>query len=227
MLQLGDDPRQWSDDDVLYAISLLGADQSGNFILGESAFRLWLEQIQEPHASIEETQVLQVYIERSQDAMQDGDIGSSVAGEFPRFTTLRTMKGVPTNVLVKFSGSDDSAGTKLIERCDPRSHAVSLGSRDRALPSPKLGHNYLRLTRIPRYRHSRLCVSDAFRRAESAADRKSSPGFSRGHSTSEGSALSAEGLDDSQRHNSNPGRGLKKCGHGCFVTSNQDPQFSL
>lgn len=112
VLQLGDDPRQWSDDDVLYAISLLGADQSGNFIVGESAFRLWLEQIQEPHASIEETQVLEVYIERSQGAMQDGDIGSSAAGEFPKFTTLRTMNGVPTHVLVKFSGSDDSAGTQ-------------------------------------------------------------------------------------------------------------------
>jgi hypothetical protein len=112
VLQLGDDPRQWSDDDVLYAISLLGADQSGNFIVGESTFRLWLEQIQEPHASIEETQVLEVYIERSQGAMQDGDISSSAAGEFPKFTALRTMNGVPTHVLVKFSGSDDSAGTQ-------------------------------------------------------------------------------------------------------------------
>jgi hypothetical protein len=112
VLQLGDDPRQWSDDDALYAISLLGADQSGNFIVGESAFRLWLEQIQQPHAPLEETQVLNAYIQRAQRAMQDGDIGSSAAGEFPKFTALRMLNGVPSHVLVKFSGSDDSAGTQ-------------------------------------------------------------------------------------------------------------------
>jgi len=112
VLQLGNDPRQWSDDDVLYAISLLGADQSGNFIVGESAFRLWLDQIQEPPACLEEAQVLEAYIERAQRAMQDGDVGSSAAGEFPKFTALRTLNGAPTHVLVKFSGSDNSAGTQ-------------------------------------------------------------------------------------------------------------------
>jgi hypothetical protein len=112
VLQLGDDPRQWSDDDVLYAISLLGMDQSGNFIVGEGAFRLWLDQIQQPPECVEEAQVLDAYIERAQRAMQDGDVGSSAAGEFPKFTTLRTRNGEPTHVLVKFSGSDNSAGTQ-------------------------------------------------------------------------------------------------------------------
>jgi hypothetical protein len=112
VLQLGEDPRQWSDDDAMYAISLLGADQSGNFIVGEVAFRRWLDQIQQPPACLEETQVLDAYIERAQRAMQDGNIGSSAAGEFPKFTALRTLNGAPTHVLVKFSGSDNSAGTQ-------------------------------------------------------------------------------------------------------------------
>jgi hypothetical protein len=112
ILQLGDDPRQWSDDDVLYAISLLGADQSGNFIVGEAAFRLWLDQIQQPPICLEEVQVLEAYLERAQRAMQGGDVGSSAAGEFPKFTALRTRSGEPTHVLVKFSGSDNSAGTQ-------------------------------------------------------------------------------------------------------------------
>jgi hypothetical protein len=112
VLQLGDDPRQWSDDDVLYAISLLGADLSGNFIVGESAFRRWLDQIQQPPACLEDKQVLEAYIERAQRAMQDGDVASSVAGEFPKFTALRMLNGAPTHVLVKFSGSDDSVGTQ-------------------------------------------------------------------------------------------------------------------
>jgi hypothetical protein len=111
VLQVGDDPRQWSDDDALYAISLLGADASGNFIVGEGAFRLWLDQIQQPPACLEEADVLEAYIERARRAMQDGDVGSSAAGEFPKFTALRTLNGAPTHVLVKFSGSDNSAGT--------------------------------------------------------------------------------------------------------------------
>ncbi len=112
VLQLGGDPRQWSDDDVLYGISLFGADQSGNFIVGEAAYRLWLEQIQRPPACLEEQQVLEAYPQRAQRAMQDGDVGSSAGGEFPKFTALRTRNGEPTHVLVKFSGSDNSAGTQ-------------------------------------------------------------------------------------------------------------------
>jgi len=112
LLQLGEDPRQWSDDDALHAISLLGADQSGNFIVGEVAFRRWLDQIQQPPACLEDTQVLEAYVERAQRAMRDGNIGSSAAGEFPKFTALRTLNGTPTHVLVKFSGSDNSAGTQ-------------------------------------------------------------------------------------------------------------------
>jgi hypothetical protein len=112
LLQLGEDPRQWSDDDALYAISLLGADQSGNFIVGEVAFRRWLDQIQRPPACLEEIHVVETYLERAQRAMQDGNVGSSAAGEFPKFTALRTLNGAPTHVLVKFSGSDNSAGTQ-------------------------------------------------------------------------------------------------------------------
>jgi hypothetical protein len=112
VLQLGEDPRQWSDDDALYAISLLGADQSGNFIVGEVAFRRWLDQIQQPTACLEQPQVLDAYIERAQRAMQGGNTGSSAAGEFPKFTAIRTLNGAPTHVLVKFSGSDNSAGTQ-------------------------------------------------------------------------------------------------------------------
>jgi hypothetical protein len=112
VLQLGEDPRQWSDDDVLYAISLLGADQSGNFIVGEGAFRLWLDQIQQPPVCLKEAQLLEAYLERAQRAMKGGEVGSSAGGEFPKFTALRTRNGAPAHVLVKFSGSDNSAGTQ-------------------------------------------------------------------------------------------------------------------
>jgi hypothetical protein len=111
-LQLGDDPRRWSDDDVLYAVSLFGADQSGNFIVGESAYRLWLDQIQQTPSCLDSGQLPQAYTERAQRAMQYGIAGSSAAGEFPKFTAVRSLAGAPTHVLVKFSGSDLSAGTQ-------------------------------------------------------------------------------------------------------------------
>lgn len=111
-LPLGDDPRQWSDDDVLHAISLHGAGQSGNFVLGEHAFRLWLDEMQQPAAHVEEARVLETYSESANRAMQDGEVGSSAAGEFPKFTALRVLEGSPTHVIVKFSGSDNSPGTQ-------------------------------------------------------------------------------------------------------------------
>jgi hypothetical protein len=112
ILQLGENPREWSDDDVLYAVSLLGADQSGHFILGEAAFRLWLDQVQQPPAYVDDARAPEIYSEHAQRAMQSGDVGSSAAGEFPKFTAVRTLNGKPTHVLVKFSGSDNSAGTQ-------------------------------------------------------------------------------------------------------------------
>ena len=112
ILQLSEDPRLWSDDDALYALSLLGADQSGNLIVGDAACRSWLDKIEEQSECLEESQVLDAYLERALRAMQDGVVGSSAAGEFPKFTALRMLNGVPTHVIVKFSGSDDSVGTR-------------------------------------------------------------------------------------------------------------------
>ncbi len=112
LLQLSDDPRNWSDDDALYAVSLLAPDQSGNFIVGEAAYRLWLDQIQQPPECLSSGQLPKTYTERAQRAMQYGLAGSSAAGEFPKFTALRALNDAPTHVLVKFSGSDKSAGTQ-------------------------------------------------------------------------------------------------------------------
>lgn len=112
VLQLGEDPRQWSDDDVLFALSLFGADQSGDFIVGEGAFRLWQDEIQRGPACLEDFRVLETYVERAQSIMRGGEVGSSAAGEFQKFTALRTLKDEPAHVLVKFSGSDNSPGTQ-------------------------------------------------------------------------------------------------------------------
>jgi len=109
LLQLAENPQDWSDDDALYALSLLGSDQSGNFIVGDAAFHHWQAQSESPIAAGDE---LRAYAELAQLAMAFGPAGSSVAGEFPKFTALRDDEGTPRHVLVKFSGSDDSPGTQ-------------------------------------------------------------------------------------------------------------------
>lgn len=113
VLQVPEDPLAWGDDDVLHALSLLGTDQPGCFMLGEAALRSWLARPRDIGlVAIEDDQVQQAYIGRAQRAMAQGVPESSAGGEFPKFTAVRTLAGQPAHVLVKFSGSDDSAGTR-------------------------------------------------------------------------------------------------------------------
>ena len=115
LLQVGDDPRTWSDDDVLYALSLLGADLSGNYIVGEPAYRRWTERLQQPLELVTDANVAQAYSEKAEHSMQHGTADSSAGGEFPKFTAVREfgeLGGLPLHVIVKFSGSDESPGTE-------------------------------------------------------------------------------------------------------------------
>lgn len=153
--------------DVWYAISLLGADQSGNFIVGERAFRLWQDQLQQLPACLREADALPAYVERAQRAMQDGDAGSSAAGEFPKFTALRTLNGGPAHVLVKFSGSDNSPGTQrwsdllVCEHLAAQTLASVLGPSTAQTSISQAGsRTFLEVVRFDRHGHrgrSALC----------------------------------------------------------------------
>jgi len=118
MLQVGEDPARWSDDDVLHALTLLGMDTPGDLIVGEAACRLWLEQVQLVRtgagpSGLRESEIEEAYPRFAAMAMGAGVAGSSAGGEFPKFTALRQpAKGPAQHVLVKFSGSDDSPGTQ-------------------------------------------------------------------------------------------------------------------
>jgi hypothetical protein len=112
VLQVEEDPRQWSEDDVLYALSLLGSDLPGNLILGEAAYRRFLAEVQAAPAFLDESQFEDAYIAKALDAMNFGVADSSAGGEFPKFTAKRLIDGRPTHVIVKFSGADTSPGTQ-------------------------------------------------------------------------------------------------------------------
>lgn len=112
LLQVPEDPRAWSEDDVLHALSIAGSDLPGCHVLGETALRQWLGQAHEPLQAIGDKDIAKAYPALASTAMTVGVAGSCAGGEFPKFTAVRSMRGEPQHVLVKFSGSDDSPGTR-------------------------------------------------------------------------------------------------------------------
>ncbi len=99
-LQLGGDPRHWSDDDVLRALTLFGDDLPGNLIVGEAAFQRF-HSLPERASRVDSADD---YPHLAEQAMQGTHPGSSAGGEQPKFCTITA--GRP--VLVKFSPAGDA-----------------------------------------------------------------------------------------------------------------------
>lgn len=102
-------PNEWGDDDVLHILAQRGFDTSGNLILGDVALQHWLQVKAAPPAIIAEPDLAPAYALRANQASAMGAVGSSAAGEFPKFTAMRELAGSQTpHVIVKFSGADAS-----------------------------------------------------------------------------------------------------------------------
>jgi len=99
-LQLGNDPRHWTDDDVLRALALFGDDLPGNLIVGEAAFQRF-HTLPERASRVDSADD---YPRLAEQAMQGTLGGSSAGGEQPKFCTITA--GRP--VLVKFSPAGDA-----------------------------------------------------------------------------------------------------------------------
>jgi hypothetical protein len=121
LLQVPADPLDWSEDHAFWALSIFGADQPGNYILGAPAYRRFLASIQDPPHFLTDDQIPEAYAEQARVALNYGVGGSLAGGEFPKFTACRMhgMNGThgmhnkaPAHVIVKFSGNDKSAGTR-------------------------------------------------------------------------------------------------------------------
>lgn len=114
ILQVPANPQDWSEDDLLHSLSLLGIDQPGDLIVGEPAYRAFLEQVQasEIPATASDRALVTTYLEQAKAALDHGVAGSSAGGEFPKFTLQRSASGEVIHVLVKFSGADTASGTQ-------------------------------------------------------------------------------------------------------------------
>ena len=99
-LKLGQNPAQWTDDEVLRALTLYGDDLPGNLVVGEAAFARFhaLGQRALRVASSAD------YPRLADSAMQGTLPGSSAGGEQPKFGVCTAGR----HVIVKFSPADDT-----------------------------------------------------------------------------------------------------------------------
>ncbi|MDR2837914.1 MAG: type II toxin-antitoxin system HipA family toxin YjjJ [Azonexus sp.] len=105
LLEISPDPRQWSDDDIVHILTRTGWDTSGNLILGEAALQQWQSERLDPRPAIAEAGQAAAYARLAHEASAQGISGSSIGGEFPKFTARRSLSGAKTeHVIVKFSG---------------------------------------------------------------------------------------------------------------------------
>jgi DNA-binding transcriptional ArsR family regulator len=100
-LGLGDDILRWNGDAVLAALLLRGEDAPGNFVLGESALAHALSHTPTPIPSALRPQR---YATLADATLAGEQVGSSAAGEQPKFTAyVETAEGETQHVIVKFS----------------------------------------------------------------------------------------------------------------------------
>ena len=112
-LGVAQDPREWSDEDVIFVLARVGFDVTGNLLLGNDSYDRWLRAKVTPSDPVAEDQRGARYAALAQQAVAAGPVGSSAAGEFPKFTTARTRTAQATpHVIVKFSGAGDNAAER-------------------------------------------------------------------------------------------------------------------
>lgn len=112
-LGVPDDPEAWSDDDILWVLSRRGTDTAGNLVLGDEAYRRWLDERMREEPVLTPDDAPAEYARLAGESVTHGRAGSSAAGEFPKFTALRDLDGAMTpHVIVKFSGAGDSGAER-------------------------------------------------------------------------------------------------------------------
>jgi hypothetical protein len=103
-LGLPPDINHWSSTHTLLYWTKLGWNLPGALIVGEEAFRRHLDSIQSPN-TVSSRQRRRLYPALADDVLAHGPIGSSAAGEQPKF--LISLSPGPKHVLVKFSPRRD------------------------------------------------------------------------------------------------------------------------
>ena len=165
-LEVSTNPEKWNDDDIAYVISREGYDMPGNWIIGNAAYRRFLDQQTSDEHFIDDEEVSTRYPILASQALAEGQAGSSAAGEFTKFITARSIDGRPEHVIVKFSRADDSAAARRWSDLLVCEHlALTTLNKNLKLPVPRSriyessGRCFLEVVRFDRHgRHGRSPV---------------------------------------------------------------------
>jgi len=111
-LDVPDDPTQWNDDDILTVVAALGDDLPGNLIVGARSYRRYLDSTLTPPVAFAGDEIETEYPKLAAAALSGTPSGSSAGGEFPKFSAVRTSERGLYDVIVKFSGDDDSPAVR-------------------------------------------------------------------------------------------------------------------
>jgi len=158
LLLLPEDPRRWSDDDVLVHLHSAGEDLPGNLVLGENALRRALAGAADLPAgrAIAEGNREEFYPSQAVEVSQNLP-GSSAGGEQPKFlATLRMNDGGYHPVIVKFTAPmEQETGRRWADllACEFHAHEV-LAEAGLANPGARLldagGRRFLEIPRFDR-----------------------------------------------------------------------------
>jgi hypothetical protein len=105
------DVRMWSGDQFATYLSRFGWNGSGALILGEAAFKLYLQHSASLPPAIAESQRGDHYVNVADDVLRAGAPGSSAGGEQPKFLVTRAGG---QNLLVKFSPAGKASTAKRV-----------------------------------------------------------------------------------------------------------------
>lgn len=155
VLQLPDDPRQWSDEHILVYLQTAGEDLPGNQVVGSDCLRRALSRT--VHLASGETASEADYTALAAGIAQTMP-GSSAGGEQPKFlATLRDARGDFRPVLVKFSAPmDQPTGRRWADLllCEFHAHQV-LAAAGLAHPGARLlDAGERRFLEVPRFDRS-------------------------------------------------------------------------
>lgn len=101
----------WRADDVVLALLRFGADMPGDLVLGDAALQAAMTQRLDPEPAIAPEDITQVFPQLADAVLRGEVVGSSAAGEQPKFTArLQTADGHAQPVIVKFSERTEHSG---------------------------------------------------------------------------------------------------------------------
>ena len=160
LLDISEDPTQWTDDDILMVLAAWGDDLPGNIIVGQGSYRRFLDARVSDPLALDDEMIRTEYPRLAKESLEGGTAGSSAGGEFPKFTVLRASQAGLYDAIVKFSGADNTpAVRRWADLLKSEAIAAQTAQSELHIPAARSvvyeleGRTFLEITRFDRINH--------------------------------------------------------------------------